>query len=126
MAFPVNHKTVFVLDESPNFSMAADQMDFDFHKSRNVGGNYTAAPPIVKTMWTCATESVLEYCRIVWDIFPKDKLIQFVVSSLEAVSVNNWDKNEQNCTHVSRGFARCGWPEQLEFKKKSSSSNQKK
>lgn len=124
MAFPVNHKTVFVLDQSPNFAMAADQIDFDFHKARNSG--YASSPPIVKTMWTCATESVLEYCRIVWDIFPQDKLIQFVVSGQEAVGVNSWDKNEQNCVNVSKGFAKCGRPEQPVEHRRKSSSNQKK
>ena len=128
MAFPVNHKTVFVLDQSPNFSMTADTIELDVHKVR--APEYAMPTQIAKTMWTCATESVLEYCRIVWDIFPRDKLIQFVVSHMEAWSVNNWDKNEQNCASVSRGLARRGRPEnsddlQHHTQRKNRAANQK-
>ena len=85
MTFPVNHKTVLILDHGPNFSLPCDQIDFDFHKSRVAGGaaaaGYIPSAPVMKTMWTCASEAVLEYCRIIWDLFPgHEKMIRFVVA----------------------------------------------
>ena len=86
MTFPVSHKTVFVLDHSPHFSMPCEVVEFDSLKTSQHGAaRQIPIQPICKTMWTSAAESVLEYCRIVWDIFPPDcteeqKLIRFVIS----------------------------------------------
>lgn len=112
MAFPLNHKTVFVLDHSCNFSLPCEQVDFDFHKSRAMTNPaYTPIGPIGKTIWTCATESALEYCRIVWDIFPEDKLIQFVVCDQDGKSVNSWKAEDQNSFAVASGLAKVGRPD---------------
>ena len=32
--YPINSKTIFVLDGGPAFAKVADRVDFDFHKSR--------------------------------------------------------------------------------------------
>eukprot|EP00094_Tigriopus_californicus_P004701 TCALIF_04523-PA protein Name:"Similar to asun Protein asunder homolog (Xenopus tropicalis)" AED:0.24 eAED:0.24 QI:0/0.5/0/1/1/1/3/0/611 len=121
MAFPMNHKTIFVMDHHPNFSMACDQIEFDFHKARTPNAGYIPAPPVTKTMWTCATEAVMEYCRIVWDIFPTNKLIQFIVGNQEGKVINSWDSGDQNSRAIANGFASCGRPES-ESKKKAASN----
>ncbi|UYV79829.1 hypothetical protein LAZ67_18000851 [Cordylochernes scorpioides] len=74
MTFPTSHKTVFVLDHSPDFLASCEQhMDFDiFTKTRQPG--VIPLAPISKSLWTCTLEAALEYCRIVWDIYPTSKL----------------------------------------------------
>ena len=72
-------------------------------------------PPVTKSLWSSASESVLEYCRVVWDIFPPDtddqKLIRFVVSDAKQQTrvLNKWD--EQSSVQVSAGLAGIGRPE---------------
>ena len=81
--------------------------------------SYPVIPPVSKSLWSSASESVLEYCRVVWDIFPPDtddqKLIRFVVSdkphnNKSTHVLNQWDVAEQNCLLVSAGLARFGSP----------------
>ena len=86
MAFPASHKTVFILDHSPHFSMQCDSIGFETIKfsQPQQQGSYPPIPPVGKSLWSSASESVLEYCRVVWDIFPPDcaddpKLIRFVI-----------------------------------------------
>ena len=76
MTFPHSHKTIVILDHSPYFAESSNQsIDFDiFNKSRGVPGMIPLAP-ITKSLWTCNVEASLEYCRIVWDIFPTKKLV---------------------------------------------------
>ncbi|CAB4057042.1 Trafficking protein particle complex subunit 2-like protein,Integrator complex subunit 13 [Lepeophtheirus salmonis] len=108
-------ETAFVLDHSPTFAVTCDEVDFDFQKTRS----YLPLPPISKSLWTSTVEAVMEYCRIVWDIFPQDKLLTFVVSNKDcAPRLNEW--HEQNSNVVSIGFGRCGRPEQ-ESRRKSAS-----
>ena len=80
MAFPVSHKTAFVLDHGPNFAGSCHQsMEFDiFTKTRQPG--IIPLAPLSKTLWTCSVEAAIEYCRIVWDIFPKEKLVSIIKS----------------------------------------------
>ena len=103
MAFPVNHKTVFVLDHSPVFGQSCAPLDLDqmmktrAGSSSNAAHSYIPLPPVYKSMWTCAAEAVLEYCRIVWDIFPtEEKLIEVVVSGgAGPTRLTSWDEAEQ-------------------------------
>ena len=75
MAFPHSHKTVLVLDRSPNFLQSSKQnVEFDvFTKSRTPG--IIPLAPIVKSLWTCNVEAAIEYCRIVYDVYPQNKLV---------------------------------------------------
>jgi len=122
MSFPASHKTVFVLDHSPDFSMPCDSIRFDTIKfcQPQQQQSYPVIPPVSKSLWSSASESVLEYCRVVWDIFPPDtddqKLIRFVVSdkphnNKSTHVLNQWDVAEQNCLLVSAGLASMGRPE---------------
>ena len=78
MAFPHSHKTVLVLDRSPHFLRSSKQsVEFDvFTKSRTPG--IIPLAPIVKSLWTCNVEAAIEYCRIVYDVYPQDKLVSSV------------------------------------------------
>lgn len=74
--FPPNHKTVFVLDHTPYFGISCENpIEFDFLKIRTPG--FIPLSPISKSLWTCSTEASIEYCRIVWDLFPTGKLVLF-------------------------------------------------
>lgn len=117
MAFPFNHKTVFVLDHSPSFHVPCEKIEFDLQKSRSA-----ATEPLFKSLWTCSVESVLEYCRIVWDIFPKEKFIRFVVSDTTATDLNSWDVQEQNLSIISANLADAGSALEVEGKKRKSGS----
>ena len=98
MACPTNHKTVFVLDHGSAFIQPCEKVEFEFLKSRLGTAGYIPTAPIVKNMWTCTVEAVLEYCRIVWDIFPSGKLIRFVLCDTEVQTLNSWDAKEQVIT----------------------------
>ncbi|XP_006814307.1 integrator complex subunit 13-like [Saccoglossus kowalevskii] len=100
MTFPASHKTVFILDHSPEFAESCRQnIDFDiFTKSRTTG--VIPLAPIAKTLWTCTCEATLEYCRIVNDIFPYGKLLRFIASDTEAHILNSWKQDEQSITQV--------------------------
>lgn len=76
-SFPIsNHKTVIILDRCLYFNESSKhQVDFDvFMKAKTpTGGNPIA--PVTKSLWTCNVEAALEYARIVYDLFPDNKLV---------------------------------------------------
>ncbi|KAJ2946172.1 hypothetical protein O0L34_g5106 [Tuta absoluta] len=105
--FPVNHKTIFVLDHTPYFGISSDNpIDFDVSKSRGPG--YVPLPPVCKSLWTCSVEAAVEYCRIVWDLFPEGKLVRFVISDSSAHLLNTWAATQQNLTHILNGLCLVG------------------
>ena len=67
--FPYSHKTVIVLDHGTHFAQPCHPVEFDVQRARGPG--YTHLAPVSKSVWTCVVEATLEYCRIVWDIFPQ-------------------------------------------------------
>lgn len=107
--YPSNHKTIFVLDHTPYFSIPCEALiEFDFSKSRGPG--YIPLAPISKSLWTCSVEAAVEYCRIVWDLFPQGKLIRFVVSDKTAHILNSWNPQQQNLNHLLYGLSVVGVP----------------
>jgi len=75
--FPVTHKTVIVLDRCPYFLESSQQpVEFDMLVKSKVAGVIPLAP-ITKSLWTCNVEAVLEYIRVVYDLFPSNKLVCF-------------------------------------------------
>ncbi|KAJ8664971.1 hypothetical protein QAD02_006633 [Eretmocerus hayati] len=107
---PENHKTVFVLDHTPYFGISTESpLDFDFLKVRGQQ-NMIPLPPICKSLWTTSIETSMEYCRIVWDLFPTGKLIRFVVSDHSAHILNTWNPTQQNLAHIMNGMAIIGVP----------------
>ncbi|XP_014243883.1 integrator complex subunit 13 isoform X2 [Cimex lectularius] len=106
---PANHKTIFLLDHTPYFGGSCESViEFDFTKSRSPG--LIPLAPISKSLWTCSVEAAIEYCRIVWDLFPTGKLIRFIVSDNKAESLNSWSPSQQNLTHLLNTLASVGVP----------------
>ncbi|XP_011638452.1 integrator complex subunit 13 isoform X1 [Pogonomyrmex barbatus] len=107
--YPANHKTTFVLDHTPYFGISTEcPLEFDFLKSR--GQNLIPLAPVCKSLWTTSVEASLEYCRIVWDLFPMGKLIRFVVTDRSAYMLNSWSTLQQNLNHIMNGTAILGVP----------------
>jgi hypothetical protein len=52
----------------------------------------------------------MEYCRIVWDLFPTGKLIRFVISDKAAHIVNTWENHTQTISHVNNAMIMVGSP----------------
>lgn len=73
--FSVAHKTVFVVDHCPYMAESSrQQVECDvLTKSRGQG--VIPLAPVSKSLWTCAVECSMEYCRILYDIYPLDKLV---------------------------------------------------
>ncbi|XP_062610737.1 integrator complex subunit 13-like, partial [Saccostrea cucullata] len=93
MLYPVEHKTVFVLDRGPLFGRSCKQsIEYDVMSKTKTPGIIPAAP-IMKSMWTCNVETMIEYMRIVFDIFPSKRLIRVVVGD---ETLNSWQQKDQN------------------------------
>merc|ERR1719228_618207 len=108
MTYPHSHKTIFVLDHGAQFAQPCDQVEFDMQRTRGPG--FIPLAPKSKSIWTCAVEATLEYCRIVWDIFPEDKCIRYVVSSSPPELLNGWQAAHQNSTSLGTALAAVGRP----------------
>lgn len=75
-----NHKTIFILDHTQYFSIPSENyIDLDCLKSK---GTSSYAPTLSKSLWTCSVEGAIEYSRIVWDLFPKGKLVSSKINSI--------------------------------------------
>lgn len=95
-------KTIFVLDHTPYFGISGEDpfyLDIKGFKTK-----------VMKSLWTYAVESSIEYCRIIWDLFPSRKFIRFVISDKAAHIVNTWDLHTQNLTHITNAMALVGAP----------------
>lgn len=97
-----NMKTVFVLDHTPYFGLSGDDPFYLDLKAGKVC--------VKKSLWTSSVESSIEYCRIIWDLFPTGKLIRFVISDKAAHIVNTWESHTQNLTHILNAMAMVGPP----------------
>ncbi|KAI4456250.1 sarcoma antigen ny-sar-95-related [Holotrichia oblita] len=107
--YPANHKTIFVLDHTPYFGISCESsIEFDFLKARGPG--FIPISPIHKSLWTCSVESSIEYCRIVWDLFPAGKLVTFIASDTHAHILNLWTPAQQNLNYIMNGMAVIGTP----------------
>ncbi|XP_034112364.1 protein asunder [Drosophila nasuta] len=110
--FERNQKTIFVLDHTRYFSISSEQyisMDYLKGKPLPETSAASATTPVAQTqlsksLWTCAVESSIEYCRIVWDLFPGRKHVRFIVSDTAAHIVNTWSPSTQNMSHVSNAM----------------------
>ncbi|ELU00680.1 hypothetical protein CAPTEDRAFT_125637 [Capitella teleta] len=97
MVYPHSHKTVLVLDHTAVFSRPSQQMvDFDaVTKSRGI-----PLQPVGKSLWTCNVEACMEFSRIIYDIFPTDRLISLIASNVhEAECLTGWKTQEQSLQH---------------------------
>lgn len=107
MPFPVTHKTVFILDHSSDFQKSCNQsVEYDILAKGKTPGMIPAAP-IYKSLWTCSVESMMEYIRIIYDIFPSDKLVSVVTGSR---CLNSWAEKDQNMQQIMCELAVIGAP----------------
>ncbi|XP_034243253.1 integrator complex subunit 13 [Thrips palmi] len=108
--FPANHKTVFVLDHTPQFGSSYDSVvELDMgNKPR--GLSMIPLSPIYKSLWTASVEAALEYCRIVWDLFPEKKYVRFVVSDTRGQVLNSWSPGHQNLACIQNQLGLIGVP----------------
>ncbi|KAK3927823.1 Integrator complex subunit 13 [Frankliniella fusca] len=123
--FPANHKTIFVLDHTPHFGSSYDSVvELDVgNKPR--GMSMIPLSPIFKSLWTASVEAALEYCRVVWDLFPERKYcmktailvkvstlfqIRFVVSDIQGHVLNSWSPMQQNLAYIQNQLGMIGVP----------------
>lgn len=108
MSYPVEHKTVFVLDKGPLFARSCKQsIEYDVMSKTKTPGIIPAAP-IMKSMWTCNVETMIEYMRVVFDIFPAKRMIRVVVGD---ETLNEWQQKDQNIQQVMLALGQVGPPE---------------
>ncbi|XP_022213538.1 protein asunder [Drosophila obscura] len=109
--FERNQKTIFVLDHTRYFSIASEEyISMDFLKGKPSGHSSGSGSQFSKSLWTCACESSIEYCRVVWDLFPGKKHVRFIVSDTAAHIVNTWSASTQNMSHVMNAMVMVGVP----------------
>ncbi|XP_030837485.1 integrator complex subunit 13 [Strongylocentrotus purpuratus] len=110
MAFPPSMKTVFVIDHSASFAESCNQpFEFDVVSKARTPGLIPLAP-LSKSLWTCCIEGIMEYCRVVYDIFPQSRNVCLIASDSLAHVINGWRAAEQNTTHIMTALAHLGPP----------------
>lgn len=83
--FPLSHKTVVVLDHTPYFGISSEsrvelELSRGLRQPPHQSGQSPHPPQLVtKSLWTCSVEAAIEYCRIVWDLFPQGKLVNTII-----------------------------------------------
>ncbi|XP_045074555.1 integrator complex subunit 13-like, partial [Coregonus clupeaformis] len=98
--FSVSHKTAFVVDHCPYMAESSrQQVECDvLTKSRGQG--MIPLAPVTKSLWTCAVECSMEYCRILYDVYPLKKLVNYIVSDSEFHILNSWRQEDQSTHEV--------------------------
>ncbi|XP_034528966.1 integrator complex subunit 13 isoform X2 [Notolabrus celidotus] len=108
--FAGSHKTVFVVDHCPYMAESSrQQVECDVLTKSRAHGVIPLAP-VSKSLWTCAVECSMEYCRILYDIYPKDKLINYIVSDSEFHILNSWKREDQSTHELMSALAAVGPP----------------
>ncbi|CAD5122089.1 DgyrCDS10539 [Dimorphilus gyrociliatus] len=107
------HKTVFILDHGEStLQKCGEKVDFDgvFKHRAAKNSNISPLPPIEKTLWSCNVESVVEYCRIAYDVLPYYYLIRVLTCDDTCHVLNDWNEKEQNTTFLLNGLAKVSVP----------------
>ncbi|XP_044041416.1 integrator complex subunit 13 isoform X1 [Siniperca chuatsi] len=108
--FSVSHKTVFVVDHCPYMAESSrQQVECDVLTKSRAQGVIPLAP-VSKSLWTCAVECSMEYCRILYDIYPRDKLVNYIVSDSEFHILNSWKQEDQSTHELMSALAAVGPP----------------
>lgn len=111
---PPVKRTVIVLDHSSKFlALSKQHIDFDGGGKKGKGkstGTTSGASSVFKSSWTCSIEAAVEYCRIVYDIFPSDYLIKVAVSDSDTHVLNSWSQEQQCIPQLLKSFASLGAP----------------
>lgn len=108
--FDINYKTLFILDHCGTFNEPSGVfIELETSKpppAQNSSSrlpNYFPLfiPPIIKSLWTITVENVLEYSRIVWDVYSDERRLRFMIYNPDdTLPLNRWDEC-QNLTQVS-------------------------
>ncbi|XP_053271159.1 integrator complex subunit 13 [Pleuronectes platessa] len=108
--FSVAHKTVFVVDHCPYMAESSrQQVECDVLTKSRAQGVIPLAP-VSKSLWTCAVECSMEYARILYDVYPTDKLINYIVSDSEFHILNTWRQENQSTHELMSALAAVGPP----------------
>ncbi|XP_040886559.1 integrator complex subunit 13 [Toxotes jaculatrix] len=108
--FSMSHKTVFVVDHCPYMAESSrQQVECDVLTKSRAQGVIPLAP-VSKSLWTCAVECSMEYCRILYDIYPRDKLVNYIVSDSEFHILNSWKQEDQSTHELMSALAAVGPP----------------
>ncbi|KAK3517407.1 hypothetical protein QTP70_009200 [Hemibagrus guttatus] len=108
--FSASHKTVFVVDHCPYMSESSrQQIECDMLTKSRAQAMIPLAP-VSKSLWTCAVECSMEYCRILYDIYPCRKLINYMVSDSECHILNTWREEDQSVQELMSALAAVGPP----------------
>ena len=79
MAYPHSHKTIFLLDKGLFFANSSKQVvEFDVF-TKNRGAGFIPLAPVSKSLWTCNLEAVIEYCRLLYDIYPTGRNVSIQI-----------------------------------------------
>ncbi|KAJ8411302.1 hypothetical protein AAFF_G00173080 [Aldrovandia affinis] len=108
--FSFSHKTAFVVDHCPYMAESCrQQVEFDM-LTKNRSQGVIPLAPVSKSLWTCAVECSMEYCRILYDIYPTHKLVNYIVSDSEFHILNTWNQEDQNTQELMSALAAVGPP----------------
>ncbi|KAM4615369.1 integrator complex subunit 13 [Polymixia lowei] len=108
--FAVSHKTAFVVDHCPYMAESSrQQVECDVLTKSRAQGVIPLAP-VSKSLWTCAVECSMEYCRILYDVYPTNKLVNYIVSDSEFHILNSWRQDDQSTHELMSALAAVGPP----------------
>ncbi|XP_071382288.1 integrator complex subunit 13 [Centroberyx affinis] len=108
--FSVAHKTAFVVDHCPYMAESSrQQVECDVLTKSRAQGVIPLAP-VSKSLWTCAVECSMEYCRILYDVYPTNKLVNYIVSDSEFHILNSWRQEDQSTHELMSALAAVGPP----------------
>ncbi|VDK69929.1 unnamed protein product, partial [Onchocerca ochengi] len=107
-----DHKTVIVLDHSPDFATSSN-FKIDMPLKDSTTGQMRVVNQVEKMLWTCAVESAFEFHRIVDEIYPDGvRLIRFVISDFVGRFLTpNWGTQLISLDQLLKSFASCGVPD---------------
>ncbi|XP_056132620.1 integrator complex subunit 13 [Lampris incognitus] len=112
--FSVSHKTAFVVDHCPYMAESSrQQVECDVLTKSRAQGVIPLAP-VSKSLWTCAVECSMEYCRILYDVYPIGKLVNYIVSDSEFHILNSWRQEDQSTHELMSALAAVGPPNPCE------------
>uniref|UniRef100_A0AAY4CWN5 Integrator complex subunit 13 n=1 Tax=Denticeps clupeoides TaxID=299321 RepID=A0AAY4CWN5_9TELE len=105
-----SHKTAFVVDHCPYMAESSRQMVECDMLTKSRGQGVIPLAPVSKSLWTCAVECSMEYCRILYDVYPTRKLVHYIVSDSEFHSLNSWRQEDQSTQELMAALASVGPP----------------
>lgn len=74
-------ETCIVVDRSSKF-LETSGSKLDIEQNSKSRGSLSFLSDLYKTTWTCIVEGVVEYCRIVYDIFPPSFKVCNLITTL--------------------------------------------